>query len=148
MISIENSDWMIDEWIFTLREITLELWKKSFNSLLRNHFFTYNFTLTIYTLPKKNIAVKGYNHNPLNTQCKINRTSWRTTRILNQNSKLTFSTNSLCKAPNLMQNVSRQAMMLYLILDTDKELTNSLLLASDWLTILFDLVWQREIHRK
>ena len=34
-----------------------------------------------------------------------------------------------------MQNVSRQAEMLYLILDTDKELTNSLLLASDWLTI-------------
>ena len=54
---------------------------------------------------------------------------------------MTFSTNSLCKAPNWMQNVSRQAEMLYLILDTDKELTNSLLLASDWLTISVCVIW-------
>ena len=40
-----------------------------------------------------------------------------------------------------MQNVSRQAEMLYLILDTDKELTNSLLLASDWLTISVCVIW-------
>jgi len=54
--------------------------------------------------------------------------------------------------PNWLQNVSRQAVMLDLLSYTDKELTNSLLLASDWLTILAisvcDLVWQREIHRR
>ena len=44
-------------------------------------------------------------------------------------------TNSLFKAPNWMQNISRQAVMLYLLSYTDKELTNSLLLVSDWLTI-------------
>ena len=50
-------------------------------------------------------------------------------------------TNWLFKAPNWLQNVSRQAVMLYLILDIDKELTNSLLLASDWLTISVCVIW-------
>ena len=40
-----------------------------------------------------------------------------------------------------MQNVSRQAVMFYLLSYTGKELTNSVLLASDWLTISVCVIW-------
>jgi len=43
--------------------------------------------------------------------------------------------------PHWLQNVSTQAVMLDLLSYTDKELTNSLLLAFNWLTILAISVW-------
>ena len=50
-------------------------------------------------------------------------------------------TNSLFKGPNWLQNISRQAVMLYLLSYVVKELTNSLFLASDWLTISVCVIW-------
>ena len=50
-------------------------------------------------------------------------------------------TYSLFKAPNWLQNVSRQTVMLFLLSYKDKELTNSLLFASDWLTISVCVIW-------
>ena len=40
-----------------------------------------------------------------------------------------------------MQNVRGQVVMLYLLSYTDKELTNSLLPDSDWLTISVCFIW-------
>ena len=50
-------------------------------------------------------------------------------------------TYSLFKVLSWLLNVSGQAVMLYLLSYTDKELTNSLLLASDWLTISVFVIW-------
>ena len=58
-------------------------------------------------------------------------------------------TNSLFKAPNWLQNISRQAVMLHLLSYAEKEPTNSLVLASDWLTNIseINLVWKNKIQR-
>ena len=50
-------------------------------------------------------------------------------------------TYSLFKVLSWLLNVSGQAVMLYLLPYTDKELTNSLLLAFDWLTISVFVIW-------
>ena len=44
--------------------------------------------------------------------------------------------NSFFKAPNWLQNVSRQAVMLYILSYADKELSNSLFKAPNWLKIV------------
>ena len=45
-----------------------------------------------------------------------------------------FSYGTAGKDPNWLQNVNRQTVRLYLLSYADKELTNSLVLASDWLS--------------